>query len=170
MDISNNWAKDYIEQLAKAGVINNTPYFHPENSVTRAEFLKIALRGMGIKIGTGTTTDFTDVTEDWQIPLVVKAKELGIISGQTIDGKLIFRPNDIITRAEAMKILLKAAGYKTDASTTDFTDVTEDWQIPLVVKAQELGFISGQIINGKLVFRPNDTITRAEVTKIIVKA
>ncbi len=108
LDISDNWAKDYIEQLARAGVINNTTYFHPESNVTRAEFLKIVLRGMGIKIGTGTTTEFTDVTEAWQIPLVAKAKELGIISGQTIDGKLIFRPNDTITRAEVTKIIVKA--------------------------------------------------------------
>jgi len=41
------------------------------------------------------------------IPYVIKAKELGIISGQTIDGKLVFRPNDSITRAESAKIIVE---------------------------------------------------------------
>ena len=169
-DISSNWAKLYIEELAKAGVIMNTSKFNPDNNVTRAEFLKMALKGLGVSFNANVVvSDFGDVAEAWQIPLVVKAQSLGIVSGQMVDGKLMFRPNDTITRAEAMKILLLTAGYKSDATTTEFTDVTEAWQIPLVAKAQSLGIVSGQVQDGKPIFRPNDTITRAEVAKIIVK-
>ena len=169
-DISNNWAKVYIEALAKAGVINNTTLFNPDNNISRAEFLKMAMKGLKVSYDTSVkSSDFSDVGEAWQISLVVKAKSLGIVSGQTINGKLVFRPNDTITRAEAMKILLAAAGYKSDATVTVFSDVTEAWQIPFIAKAQSLGIVSGQTINGKLVFRPNDTITRAEVAKIVVK-
>ncbi len=170
-DISSNWAKLYIEALANAGVINNTSKFNPDNNVTRAEFLKMALRGLKVSYDTSVlSSEFSDVKEAWQISLVVKAKSLGIISGQMVDGTLMFRPSDTITRAEAMKILLLTAGYKSDATSTEFTDVTEAWQIPLVAKAQGLGIVSGQTtVDGKLVFRPNDTITRAEVAKIIVK-
>ncbi len=169
-DISSNWAKLYIETLANAGVINNTSKFNPDNNVTRAEFLKMALKGLKVSYDTSVlSSEFSDVNEAWQISLVVKAKSLGIVSGQMVDGKLMFRPSDTITRAEAMKILLLTAGYKSDSTTTEFTDVTEAWQIPLVAKAQGLGIVSGQTVDGKLVFRPNDTITRAEVAKIIVK-
>ena len=41
-----------------------------------------------------------------------KAKELWIISWQDIDGSLVFRPNDPITRAESAKIIVKYF-YKT---------------------------------------------------------
>ncbi len=45
--------------------------------------------------------------EDWMIPYVVTAKAMGIISGQVINGQLLFRPNDPLLRAEAAKILVK---------------------------------------------------------------
>lgn len=48
---------------------------------------------------------FKDVSTSWQIPIIAKAAQLGIINSNTT----LFRPNDFITRAEAMKILIKSA-------------------------------------------------------------
>lgn len=172
-DIESSFAKTYIEKLVANHVVSGYAdgKFHPENNVTRAEFLKMVLKGLNTSVdSTLATSPFSDVAESWQIPFVARAKELGIVSGQSVNGKLSFRPNDTVTRAEAMKILLLAAGYTSNnISNTDFADVTESWQIPFVARAKDLGIVSGQDINGKLNFRPNDTVTRAEVAKVIVK-
>lgn len=172
-DIESSFAKTYIERLVASRVVSGymDGKFHPENNITRAEFLKMVLKGLGTPVdSTLTTSLFSDVAESWQIPFVARAKELGIVSGQDINGKLRFRPNDTVTRAEAMKILLLTAGYVPNSvQHTDFADVAESWQIPFVARAKELGIVSGQSIDGRLKFRPNDTMTRAEVAKVIVK-
>jgi hypothetical protein len=103
------------------------------------------------------------------MPYVETAKSLGIAKGQTIGGVLKFRPNDSITRAEAITILLSAANIIVDRSlkTTQFTDVSVAWMIPYVETARTMGIVNGQVINGFLKFRPNDSITRAESVKVI---
>ena len=63
-----------------------------------------------------------------------------------------------------------AEGIKSDATETVFTDLTSAWQVPIVQKAYDLGVVSGQSDkNGLLIFRPNDPITRAELSKILVE-
>ena len=107
------------------------------------------------------------------IKYIVKAKELGIIKGQhDSKGRLIFRPNDPTTRAEALAMLFAAAKISIpDTTKTDFTDIPKDgaWMIKYIVKAKELGIIKGQHDSkGRLIFRPNDSISRAETAKIVV--
>jgi len=49
-DISNHWAKTYINTYAKSGYVNGYPdgTFKPDNQVTRAEFVKIVNNILGI--------------------------------------------------------------------------------------------------------------------------
>lgn len=165
--------------MAKKGIIKgySDGTFRPENPITRAEFLSVTMKSLNIDVGSSIVTVFTDIPTDgsWMIPYIEKARLLGIAQGQTINGILKFRPNDSITRAEAIAILLNAAKISVDLSviTTEFKDiplVDGGWMIPYVVRAQSLGIINGQIIDGVLKFRPNDSITRAESVKIITKA
>ncbi|MDD4530315.1 MAG: S-layer homology domain-containing protein [Candidatus Gracilibacteria bacterium] len=110
-DINNSFATNYIKALVKLNVISgySDGTFRPENSATRAEFLKMVLKSFNIGVDENATTDFTDIPADgaWMIKYIAKAKELGIISGQTIDGKLVFKPSNGITRAEVAKIIVK---------------------------------------------------------------
>jgi predicted ribosomally synthesized peptide with SipW-like signal peptide len=170
-DISDSFARAYIERLVASGAVSGaSDTYRPEAPATRAEFLKIALVGLGIVIGTGSTSaNFSDVKEAWMVPYVEKAFELGIISGQVKDGKKIFRPNDFISRAEALKIVLNAGEIAIpETKANSFSDVSESWMIPYVERALQLRIISGQTVNGKKSFRPNDSISRAEVAKIVV--
>ncbi|HRI36772.1 MAG TPA: S-layer homology domain-containing protein, partial [bacterium] len=159
-DIAESFAQEYIEELFARGVINgyDDGTFRPESTATRAEFLKMALKGLGVSYDmTVTASSFADVNVDWQIPLIESALRMGIVSGQTVNGQLVFRPNDAITRAEAMKMLLGASGLNTpNFSVRQFTDITDDWQYEFVESAREYGIVSGQTVNGQLVFRPND--------------
>jgi hypothetical protein len=92
----------------------------------------------------------------------------------------VFRPDSKINRAEALKILLAAAGFddideyfdtnyvnRTGWYYAGFKDVgLKDWFAKYVAYAKDKGVVSGYI-NG--MFGPGNNITRAEVAKIIVK-
>lgn len=168
-DINSTFAKEYIVKLAGANIINGYEdgTFKPERDASRAEYLKIVLRGMGIDYSDADTSKLTFADVDansWIAKVVVKATELNMIDSANKN----FRPNDSITRAESMKMLLNAAWIElVDTETSDFSDVN-GWSAKYVQTAKNLGIVNGQEVNWKLVFRPNDSITRAEVAKIVV--
>ena len=141
--------------------------FRPDQSMNRAEFTKTVLEALGYSIpDTITSSDFSDVpVNEWYAPYTQTAKERNIIAGYE-DGT--FRPNNNITRAEAIKILLQAANIEIEIpAETIFSDVDlNEWYAPYVVKAHSMGIVSGYD-DGR--FGVNDPITRGQVTKIIVE-
>lgn len=169
-DINKSFAKAYIERLAAAGIVAGYAdgSFKPEKSASRAEYLKIVLRAMNVDYSNADVSKLTfkDVEKDsWMAKVVVKAAELNMIDASNKN----FRPNSQISRAEAMKMLINAAGIQTnDKAVSEFNDV-KGWAVKYVQKAKELGIVNGQNVNGKVLFRPADNITRAEVSKIVVK-
>lgn len=169
-DIDGSFAKEYINLLVSLGVVKgySDGTFRPDNNVTRAEFLSMIMKKEKISINE-TSTTFEDVPDAW-LSVIATAEKQWYIKGQYVNGKKIARPNDSITRAEAIKILLSVK--KTQLSTSienEFDDVSEEWMIPYISTAKLLWIISWQSISGKLKFRPNDSITRAESAKIILK-
>ncbi|EKE28494.1 MAG: S-layer protein [uncultured bacterium (gcode 4)] len=175
-DISDSFAKDDINKLVSSWIIKwyEDKTFRPNNTATRWEFLAITMKALGINMNTGAVeTDYDDITSDWKwiIPYLEKAKEFWI-NGQQSNWKHIFRQNDPITRAEALAVLLSIAKIKTSdaGASIEFTDVSVDWMVPYIAKAKQLAIVSGQTIDWKLKFRPNDSITRAETVRIIIKA
>ncbi len=95
--------------LTAAGVMSgvqmgNKYYFYPEKTVTRAEFLVMAMHAAGITdVPDCTATAFSD---DADIPKTLKgyvaaAYSLGYVSGTNVSGELCFLPNEAITRAQA---------------------------------------------------------------------
>ena len=170
LHITNTFATQYIIKLAGLGIINGYEdgTFRPERNASRAEYLKMVLRGMDINYDDVNVSNltFADVDKNsWIAKVVAKAAEQGMIDTNNRN----FRPNDNITRAEAMKLLLNAAGIEVNESltTSDFSDVS-GWATKYIQKAKELGIVNGQEVGGRLIFRPNDNITRAEVSKIVV--
>ena len=169
-DIKQSFAKAYIEKLAAAGIVAGYAdgSFKPEKSASRAEYLKIVLRAMNIDYSNVDTSKLTfkDVEKDsWIAKVVIKAAELNMIDASNNN----FRPNAQISRAEAMKMLINAAEIQTNENAvSEFNDV-KGWAVKYVQKAKELGIVNGQNVNGKVLFRPAENITRAEVSKIVVK-
>ena len=87
----------------------------------------------------------------------------GVITG---DGDSL-RLKDTITRAEFTALVVRAMGIDKAEYEGTFTDVnTSDWSANFIAAAYGAGLINGA--DGK--FRPNDTITREEICKIISSA
>jgi hypothetical protein len=171
-DTKDHWAKKYICFLKSKEIVNGKKdgNFHPEDEITRAEVVKIAVLGfnlpeISVKI---PSKIFPDVSSsDWYADFVARAKNFGVVNGRK-DGN--FDPNNSITRAEAVKILLLSSkisveGAKfSDEQKAKFSDVEDyAWYYPYIAKVTELNLVSGKK-DGK--FHPKDKITRAEFSKI----
>lgn len=170
VDMSGHWAKPYVNRLYDMNVVSGRTYtkFMPNEKVTRAELLKIALLAFKYRIQNLETSGFNDVPVDsWAFSFVSTAMKAGLINGYS-DGS--FKPDNYINRAEALKILLEAASLdvsKVDINRTTFPDVsTTDWFKPFVDYAAGNGVLSGYIDG---TFKPGAYLTRAEAAKLTVK-
>ncbi|EKE28118.1 MAG: S-layer protein [uncultured bacterium (gcode 4)] len=175
-DTQESFAKEDIDNLAYLWVVKwyDGWIFRPNSTATRAEYLAMTMKTMEVSVENwATVTAFTDIPKDWKwmIKYIEKAKELWIVNGQVIGWKLKFRPNDPISRAEAISILLNVSKISVDktATSTDFKDIHNDWMKPYVTVAKSLWIVSWQLIDWQLKFRPNDPITRAESARVINK-
>jgi parallel beta-helix repeat protein len=164
-DISSSaWYTYYVNYLYTRGVIRgySDQTFRPNNPISRAELLKIVLLAQNIPLIETHESPFLDVpSEQWFTDYVHTAFHQGLISG--FAGNF-FAPHQTITRAEAIKIILTAAGFiEYQATSQHFADVPpHTWFYPYIEYA-----VSRGIINEDQFFRPNAPITRAEIAKII---
>ncbi|MBU0577633.1 S-layer homology domain-containing protein [Patescibacteria group bacterium] len=104
-----------ITYLNEVGVLGgySDGTFKPENTINRAEVLKVILSGAGIQPAETFEQLFPDVNADhWFAPYVLKAKELGFVKGNDIDGT--FAPAREVNLAEFLKMLLIANGLNVD--------------------------------------------------------
>lgn len=167
-DIEDHWAKTYINKLYNEDVISGYEdgRFGPDDKITRAQIVKITLLAFGHPTS-AVTAHFTDLLEaDWFYGYVLSAADLDIVSGYE-DGT--FRPNNNVTRAEALKIILVAGGiteYTTVVPNFEDVDTVADWYSKYTAYAKLSGLISGYTDG---TFRGNQSITRAEVCKIVVE-
>ena len=99
--------------------------FLPDGTVSREDFLIMAMRSVGMTdVASASTTPFAD-TEDMTPTgraYVSAAYELGYIRGTYVDGKLCYLPNEPITRAEAAVIVANIIDAATPAVTPVFAD------------------------------------------------
>jgi hypothetical protein len=176
-DVANHWAKDAVNDMGSRMVIDGTGdgLFSPDRDITRAEFAAIVVRGLGLKLDHGTTP-FSDVkVTDWYSDAVNTAYEYNLITGFE-DGTL--RPNDNITREQAMVVLAKAmkvTGLKdklsvqsADAALRPFGDAAavSKWALSSIADCVQAGIVTGR--NGAAL-APKANMTRAEVAMIIQK-
>lgn len=96
------WFNTAVSTMAAMGIVTGRPdgTFDPNANITRAEFAAIAARFDA----NGNTTDasFTDIYGHWAMKEINIAANNGWVLGYE-DGS--FRPNQLITRAEAMTMV-----------------------------------------------------------------
>ncbi len=169
-DISHNKNQTAIQYLYDNGVISGYPdgTFKPNNTLNRAELLKILAGGKNVKptLDQGYKNCFPDVKEEWFAPYVCYAKEKGWVGGYP-DGT--FKPAKTVNKVEAIKMLVNSQGYITPASidTQSFSDVDNNhWYAPYITAAKEKGLLeeSGNI------YGVNDEMKRAAISENIYRA
>lgn len=106
--------EDAVNKLVYLGIIAGFPdgTYRPAEPVTRAQFAKIIVTALGVgeaaQYAAGATK-FADVPADhWATGFINVAVDLGIINGYP-DGT--FAPENSVTYAEAIKMIVAALGY-----------------------------------------------------------
>ena len=135
-----------ISTIANAGIINGYPdgTFRPDNTITRAEFASILSKFVEV---TGEEVSFSDVSGHWAESVIADIAAAGWINGYE-DGT--FRPDGLITRAEAVKILNAAANRTFNGNAVALNDVPADvWYYKEIEAA-----VSGKTIQWELLENP----------------
>ncbi len=168
-DIDGHWSEIYVRRLYDLCVVEGYEdgNFRPNANVTRAELVKMGLFANGIEPNRGCYDNdcgspFRDL-DSWQGQWVRPAHDRGIVEGYLYNE---FRPNQAITRAEAVKVVLATYGYTPTNDTKSFFNDVHGWQVGWVERARLIGLVQG-IGNGN--FDPNRPITRAEAAKVVAK-
>src|SRR5690606_31441415 len=105
---STHWAYNAIRTLAAKGVINgvNESSFAPNETITRADFIVMLMRALGLSARSDQAAAFTDVDRDaYYYDAIVKAQQLGIVNGYPTGE---FKPNQQIERQEMFVMAYKA--------------------------------------------------------------
>jgi hypothetical protein len=154
--------------------IGSNLYFYPENTVTRAEFVVMAMNAIGVK-ATGLSAgdcsafaDCEDIPEEMR-GYIAAACRMNYVEGTLKNGRLYFEPLREITRAEAAVILGKMidAELPTAAMRQSFDDAEEIpvWAEASVYSLSYKGIL--QADNGNI--EPMSAATRGDVAIMLEK-
>ena len=80
-------------------------YFEPEETITRAEFVTMAMKCAGIKADSTLSSTYFDDDLDISPSLkgyIATAQRTGIVVGDFKNGQLLFSPNEEISRYEGL--------------------------------------------------------------------
>ena len=151
---TSTWCYKYVTELASANVISgySNGTFQEKNTITYGAALKLIMlaAGYGEQAPTVKGSPFSGY--------LAKAKAAGLVSG---NPKL----NGPITRLQIAQIAAKALKLSTAGlpSKKPFTDTNDVY----VQALNAAGIIEGYFSNGTSTYKPNNTLTRGQVSAIV---
>lgn len=167
-DLQGYWGQAYVEALAQRSYIGGFPdgTFRPNTFITRAQFAAIAAKALNLPAA-GSSRIFVDVPGNfWAAGAIAAVSNAGLVGGFP-DGT--FRPDDRITRAQALVILTKALRTSNPdlAGLNSYTDVAAvpDWAKDSLARAANAGIIVN--FPSANLIEPNRVSTRGEVAALM---
>jgi len=141
--------------------------FRPEQGVTRTEFLKILLKTHCHDYNNERVTSLKYIDVDvnsWQARVIQRSEKLWLINGDTdTEWNPRFRPNDVITKLEAIKIILNMSEIQVDQRLrTNYNDVRIPWHRKYVETAETLwlydAYLEWQVFDANVEVQRDDMI------------
>ncbi len=149
--------------------VGTTTYFYPNKTVTREEFIVMAMNAVGMRELTKTEktvfSDDSDISANAR-DYIGAAYELGYIKGELTEyGALCFYPDRTITRAEAACILTRMIDAATPTVKPVFSDASEipAWAAPSIYSLNYMGILGATDGN----ISPMADLTRADTAMIL---
>ena len=143
-------------------------YFSPDATVSKAEFLAMAMKAYGIKPDEDASSTFFDDTDNIPRALVgyvARAAEMGIIDGK-FDGKsLSFEPERAIKKSEAAGIICNIMRYQASEEEGVYAELSE---IPVWARGYVLTMYTLGIFDYERTYSDTD-VTRAEAAEYIYR-
>lgn len=170
-DLGGHWAADVIREVTakRPDVIQGYEdgTVKPDRAVTRAEYIKMLVTGMGFMLFDISEANFADIGSHWAKEYIHTAMRTGILLNWE-EGEE-FHPDLPITREDMAKYTVRLLGYDTSqADPPDFTDSEEIAESchPYVAAAVEKGLLQGYP-DGR--FKPKRHLNRAEAFAVIAR-
>ncbi|WP_246096488.1 S-layer homology domain-containing protein [Paenibacillus sinopodophylli] len=167
-DIADSYAKQEIIDLYQKKIITGTSKssFSPTAPITRAEFITLLDRLLGLEPVASPVTPFADVAaKAGHYGWVQAAVQLGIADGVS---ETSFAPSKPVTRQEAAvwltRALKKQPGIIGDEMNFGDYRLIASWASSSVTAVHSLGLMQGDSDGN---FRPTDAITRQETAVMI---
>jgi hypothetical protein len=164
----NHWAYGMMSKLKSKGIISGYEdgTLKPDKSVTRAEFITII--GKILRLQEKSENIFEDIdSSKWYEEPMLKGKEAGIFRGYEINGKLLAKPNEYITREEACTMVVNA--FKLDGHDHSKLTFKDSKEIASYAR-DNIGILVGnKYLSGyeDNTFKPKKLLSRAEGISIL---
>ncbi|MBP1992079.1 S-layer homology domain-containing protein [Paenibacillus eucommiae] len=166
-----HWVHRTLKVLTAQQIVQgvNDEEFQPDKKTTRAAFVSLLVKALGLQKDT-PSTPFTDVRAgDWYAEDVAAAYAAGLIQGLS---ETKFAPNAEITREQMAALLVRAYEYRSGSSIQAGNELSQykdgalvsEWMREHVNKAISVGLMQGR---GAEIFDPRSDTTRAEAAKAI---
>ena len=133
-----SWSNKAVSTLYNANIIKGYPdgTFRPEAAITRAEFATIAAKFDNLE--GGNISRLTDIAGHWAEDYIISSEIKGWIKGYP---DLTFKPDEDITRAEAVSLINNVLGRSVPAANihpeaAPWADINEtDWYYSIIMEA-----------------------------------
>jgi hypothetical protein len=171
-DIDGHWASEHLWDFLSSDLLagykneDGSVSLQPNSSITRAEFVTILVRALGLKTE-NIGGNFRDVSHyDWYYEPVQIASDHGIANGISED---LFAPNEKVKRDEMAAMIVRAFASSIDfeGAPKEFKDVPAYWATDAINKASSAGIITGVSENQ---FNPFANAKRAEAVVMLYRA
>ncbi len=167
------WASSDINRLTEQCVLEGYPdgLFKPNRRVSRAEMATMVVKGYNLDVTSGSDNlTFKDVPSNhWAKSYISKGVAEDMIAGK---GNNLFKPNEDISRTEALTIMSKGINCPMDCAKADeilsrYKDGAKvpNWAKEHVAKAIDNGALKNE--RNQDYIRPNDKTTRAEASSML---
>lgn len=116
---------------------------------------------------------YADIDGEGDAAAILSISAMGLMNGTKVGGETYFKPDESISRMEFLVTAMQAAGITADTvaaagepSFADSTDIPAAMR-PYVAYAAQKNYIGGKTVDGRLCFKPHESITRAEAAVIL---
>lgn len=181
-DMTNHWGATSAGSLAGLGfvvgekityatgtTITDKYYFHPEEKITRGEFLLFLTSVMKIEPDATMSSPFHDNVPDWLLGPSNALNKKNIVEGTLVGTKRLLKQDQVLNRLEAMTLLDRAMTLTSKTnSTPTFVDMAQvpAWGVQAIKNLSDYGIVVGNASNE---LKPFDPMTRAEAAEMLFK-
>jgi len=177
VDISEHWANQCLEGMGTEKLMRGygDRSFRPERTMTRAEFAAVMIQAFPEAASVRDAPNFRDVEPSfWGKDAIATAYKRGFLAGYP-DNR--FRPNQPISRVQAMVVIANAAHTSAEAMPTESAAVLQrhfddsaaipNYAQAAIAQATQRGFVVNYPDVSQL--RPQAQITRGEATALLCR-
>ena len=156
---ADTWFYGDIMYLYEKGIVSGYPdgKFRPDSPVTCAESMKMVLTAAGCPISSAAA-----LGKPWYTPYYTYAAEKNVVDCEDLS------PDAPITRAHAVRMIVRTIGLPLDVNVTDAHPFADDADV-YALMLHSVGILRGETSGDGVYFRGERWLTRAELSTLVAR-